>query len=84
MQANKFVKEHGWDEAKNLIAASGWRNTPFLIKIKRLVDSWELVQSFGSLENTKKILNDMHDDDLVEVDESQALYSAIADVESCQ
>lgn len=81
MQANEWIKENGWDEAKNLVAASGWRNTPFLIKIKRLVKSYELVESYGGLEEAK-----FHESEELEwgrVVWNTKLIQAIADVESC-
>lgn len=83
MQANEWINENGWDEAKNLVAASGWRNTPFLIKIKRLVESYNLVQSYGSLEDAKKALSKKSMLRWIDP-ETELLRQAIADVESCQ
>lgn len=82
MQANEWIKENGWGEAKNLIAANGWRNTPFLIKIKRLVASYEfVVNDFESMEIAKYqyMVSGCHSEPYwIQVKQ------AIADVESCQ
>ena len=81
MQANEWINENGWGEAKNLIAASGWRNTPFLIKIKRLVESYDFVSEHGGIERCK----DWYKSSPFKRDKyMRELKQAIADVESCQ
>lgn len=64
MQANEFVKEHGWDKAKELLAkANGCASIKsmghhFLYSdLERLVESWELVESLGGLVKAKTNLS---------------------------
>lgn len=82
MKANEFIKDKGIDEAKRHLECYCWRNTPFIIKLKRLVESHELVEHAGGLDSAKKQieLKDSEDNCLWCVD----LKIAIADVESCQ
>lgn len=47
--------------------------------LKHLVDSHELVESFGGINNAKRFY-----DENLKCDDSEVLRKAIADVESCQ
>lgn len=89
MEANKFIKEFGWELAKRDVAAieSGFIEREYFIEhygfdilddLKRLVESHELVEKHGGLENAK-------DDEGVANDFGlghKGLKQAIADVES--
>lgn len=76
MKVNEFIKDKGIDEAKRHLECYGWRNTPFIIKLKRLVESHELVEKLGGLDEAKIYVPDGY--------KSERLKQAIADVESCQ
>lgn len=83
MKANKFVKEHGWDFAK--LFANGWitlnsdcDNVVSRNEVERLVKSYELVQSYGGVENATYFTHIGFD-----YAEQLKLRQAIADVESC-
>lgn len=75
MKANEFIKDKGIDKAKRHLGLYGWRNTPFIIKLKGLVESHELVEKHGGLLESKIYVECCDDADL---------SKAIADVESCQ
>lgn len=79
MKANEYFKKIGIDAVKEYLVVDGWRNTPFIIQLKRLVASWELVQEFGGLEHAKRFY-----DENLKCDDAEVLCKAIADVESCQ
>ena len=51
-----------------------------LVELKRLVESYELVESFNGLEMAKKF----YDENIIECSDAWNLKQAIADVESCQ
>lgn len=59
MNAVEFVKKHGWEEAKK--ASESIFNGDVTYKreeiniddLKRLVESWELIQSLGGVEKCK-------------------------------
>lgn len=81
MKANEFIKKFGWENAK--LAAKGLlpmdEGMPVFDynseDLKRLVESYELVESWGGLDDAKFALQ------LVRYPER--LNQAIADVESC-
>ena len=94
MKANEFVKKFGWDVATKLSkemkgitesvadGVAGWGQSEW-DKLKRLVESHELVESFGGL---KVISEKSFRLDLINNDACMAkkLNKSIADVESCQ
>ena len=104
MKANEFVKKFGWDVSTKLSremkgitesvadGVAGWGRSEW-DKLKRLVGSHELVESFGGLEMAKESLKNlpseyqsytMTRDDTGATTQSFKLNQAIADVESCQ
>lgn len=93
MKANEFITDKGIDEAIRHLECYGWRNTPFIIKLKRLVESHELVDNFGGIKRAKRILKKSYTsfNTMVSVvwnDKPfqctiEKLEQAIADVESC-
>lgn len=78
MKANGFVEKFGWLLSKAFV--ENWSDLAIhygfdIADLKRLVESWELVQEYGGLENSK-----------IEVKKRPSqllLKQAIADVESC-
>ena len=93
MQANKFVKKFGWEKAKRELQ---YKNTMMAIcsddnwfdDLKRLVESWELIEFFGCLDDaiqiyefSKGIQTISYGGRKIEVDQ---LKQAITDVEICQ
>lgn len=81
MKANEFVKKNGWNETKNYLRLHGWKNTSFLIGLKRLVESWDLVESYGGLDEAKKYVDDLSlSCGLMKI----SIRNAIEEVESCQ
>lgn len=87
MKANEFIKKFGWDVSTKLSremkgitesvadGVAGWGQSEW-DKLKRIVESHELVESWGGLDDAKFALQ------LVRYPER--LKQAIADVESCQ
>lgn len=89
MQANEFVKKFGLDLAKLDVRAfeGGFIKREDIVEhygfdilddLKRLVESHDLVESFGGVEMAKRYL-----DENLECGDSEVLRHAIADVESC-
>ena len=88
MKANKeyskaveFVKQYGWGYAKHILTD----DAPLVIDLnytylKRLVESHELVESYGGLKEAKTICNLAK---YVVIEYYYKLKQAIADVESC-
>lgn len=95
MQANEFVKKFGWNDARVCILNCASPKDKWLMRhgelisddafddLKRLVESYELVQSYGSLEDAKKALSKKSMLRWIDP-ETELLRKAIADVESCQ
>lgn len=105
MKANEFVKKFGWDVSTKLSremkgitesvadGVAGWGQSEW-DKLKRLVESHELVSNFGGLKRANRILKKAYTsfNTLISVvwnDKPfqctiQKLEQAIADVESCQ
>lgn len=98
MKANEFVKKFGWDLVKRDIACleSGFITKSdfmehygfeILDDLKRLVESWELVESYGGIDslNDLFIVHGMSHARVMKV--GGLTYAdamqAIADVESC-
>ena len=72
MKANEFVKKVGIEAVKSYIAAYKDHLTD---ELKRLVESHELVEKLGGLDEAKIYVPDGY--------KSERLKQAIADVESC-
>ncbi|WP_179995578.1 hypothetical protein [Acinetobacter sp. YH16053] len=97
MKANEFVKKFGFEHAKYLLedttleyfavhsqcAGKYFEDTVCVNDLKRLVESHELVESFGGLDAAKKELNRLSVLRWINP-ETEKLRAAIADVESCQ
>lgn len=79
MKAEDLIKAKGIDKAVSHLQCYGWRKTPFIIKLKRLVESHELVEFYGGVNGANGALKTMHFD----VYTKARLKQAIADVESC-
>lgn len=76
MKANEYIKKYGTDCAKEILKHNqDLVNVGFFINLKRLVESYELVENWGGLDDAKFALQ------LVRYPER--LKQAIADVESC-
>lgn len=88
MKANEFVKKFGINDAKCCILNCASPEDRWLMRrgdlisddafddLKRLVESHELVESYGGLKNAKH--------ELLKRNSQTVLEQAIADVESCQ
>ena len=84
MKANEFVKLVGWGRAKQHIKAmdiQNWHND-FYNNLKRLIESHDLVESYGSLSNAKTELKKLSILRWIDP-KTERLREAIADVESC-
>lgn len=75
MKANEFFKKVGIDAARSYVAAYEDALTD---ELKRLVESHELVESYGGLDELKEFLSTLS------MKPNDYLKQAIADVESCQ
>ena len=75
MKANEYFKKHGYRKCKAACAQNAWLNTGFWIQLKRLVESHELVEKLGGINEAKNYVPDSY--------KSDRLKQAIADVESC-
>lgn len=105
MQANEFVKKFGWDKViselnktqDNVVVMwlGSQSNDYALVKdLKRLVKSWELIESLGGLVKAKTNLSSVDynlsksvwfgEDKLEKENFASRLRQAIADVEGCQ
>jgi len=79
MKANEYMKKYGVDCAKEILEHNqDLMNIGFFISLKRLVESWELVESYGGLDELKEFLSTLS------AEPNDYLKQAIADVESCQ
>lgn len=83
MRANEYIKKYGIDKARELYNSDDWSTVSeyFLISLKRLIESHEVVQKMSGLDECKRkmvILVSMGDD------RARILEKAVADVESCQ
>lgn len=87
MKANEFVKQHGWDYVMvhlDILKAERWTGS-FFNDLKRLVESWELVESNGGYNSVKAMFEDLHCVDLDDWDNDlELLARAMSDVESCK
>lgn len=84
MKANEFFKKHGWDDTKVMIESPfGLGEYEYLWDdLKRLVESHELVESYGGLDGSKRFIER---DQEAEIDDyvTEKIKKAIAYVESC-
>lgn len=62
MEANKYFQKIGITAVKEYLALNGWKNTPFIIQLKRLVESHKLVEVHG-LAQSKEIVKNAPSDD---------------------
>ena len=87
MKANEFVRKYGIAEAKAFLSLDSEveivYTASFFDDLKRLVESHEMVESYGGLEDAKKELQRQSILRWINP-ETEALRQAIADVESCQ
>ena len=81
MKANKFVKENGIEKCKRILddLTDQGHTGDFYKELKRLIESHELVKSYGGMDQTG-FFADMESNDIL----AARMYEAIADVESCQ
>ncbi|KAF1022694.1 MAG: hypothetical protein GAK29_03138 [Acinetobacter bereziniae] len=106
MDAIKFVKEFGWEKTKIIIEANPeWsvksngyiygtkfmNSGTYISELKRLIESWELIQSYNGLDEAKEYrkrwfrLSAAFNHSKVNtyiIDQLDRLQEAIADVES--
>ena len=86
MKANEFVKLVGWGRAKQHIKAmdiQNWHND-FYNNLKRLIESHDLVEAEGGIDEVKHTFNFASKHGADELTEhGKRLKQAIADVESC-
>jgi hypothetical protein len=54
MKATEFIRKFGLEKARNEVALHGWLNTGFWIQLKRYVEAYELVNSYGGLKHAKE------------------------------
>lgn len=55
MTAKEFIKQYGWDCAKDHLHkmdSENWHNA-FFKDLKRLVDAWELVSTYSDMDTAK-------------------------------
>lgn len=87
MNAVEFVKKHGWEEAKKFLNLPSYTIDQLLMlqsglrcnELQKLVDSWELVESWGGLEDAK--LYDLSPCEKKPESAGYKLKKAITDVE---
>ena len=79
MKANEFFKAMGLKAVKQFLENDNIRTKEMSDELKRLVESHDLVESFGGVEMANRYL-----DENLECEDSKTLRQAIADVESCQ
>lgn len=84
MKANEFVREFGWDEARRISEAhnsviDGGDGEKFHINdLKRLVESYKLIESLGGLDKCKQDIQNMRNCEL-----KSHLSFHVEAVESC-
>ena len=90
VKANDFVKKFGLEESKALVNAQSWTMRQIALsttvdtkELTRLVESHELVESFGGLEAANTIVGCAEVGGIATINISRH-QQAIADVESCQ
>lgn len=91
MNAKEFIQKFGWNDARVCILNCACPEDRWFMRhgdlvsdqdfddLKRLVESYELVESFNGLEMAKKF----YDENIMECSDAWNLKQAIADVESC-
>lgn len=60
MKANEYFRKHGYKHCKSACLQNGWLNTGFWIRLKDLVENYELVEKLGGLERVKKAIDGKH------------------------
>ena len=82
MKANEFVKENGIEKCKRILddLTEQGHSGGFYEELKRIVESHELVEKHGGLENAK----DEYFSCVQNNEPASYVAKAIADVESCQ
>lgn len=96
MQANEFVKKFGWNDARVCILNCACPEDRWLMRhgefisddafddLKRLIESYELVEKVGGLSLSKDLYRDFECVHIgLDLIECRKLGKAIADVESC-
>lgn len=84
MNATDFIKKHGLRHAKEQCAIHGWKNTSWWIQVKNLIQSHEIINHFGGLDNAKKVAGLKGGYLGCKFDDVVDLKLHIADVEACQ
>ena len=88
MKANELIKENGIEKCKRILddLTEQGHSGGFYEELKRLVESWDLVELTGGLEMAKSVLDIEINAKHYEYDASKVtqLSKAIFDVESCQ
>ena len=87
MKANEFVKENGIEKCKRILddLTDQGHNGDFYKELKRLVESHELVDVEGGIDQVKDTFSFAFKHGADELTEyGKRLKQAIADVESCQ
>ena len=87
MKANEFLRDNGLTKCSRIVddLTEQEVDSDFVKDLKRLVESHELVESFGGLESSKLTVNYpnfLNDEDVKTT--NHRLSKAILDVESCQ
>lgn len=80
MKANEFFKAMGIKSVKQFLENDNIRTKEMHDDLKRLIESHELVESYGGLEKSKLKVQGNR----LSYKRSALLSKAIADVESCQ
>ena len=80
MKANEYVKQNGWTMARKAVSECTYGYGIDLDKLKRLVESHELVKDYYGLTRAKEHAESNYTAPEIK----DALKQAIADVESCQ
>ena len=86
MKAVEFIKQFGWDYAKHVVKdpldySHYLGDTPY-VDLKRYVNAYELVESYGGLESAKKFVGSEYRK-LSQPKTYNRLCEAISDVENC-
>lgn len=85
MNAVEFVRNEGWDVAKETVKENSKQLrilSTWEVELKRLVDSWELVESYGGLDGAKGEFFEIIHSGQYSKTCPTVLSRAIADVES--
>ena len=83
MKSNEYIKRYGINQAKKAVSECTYGYGIDLIELKRLVESHELVESYGGLESAKKFVGSEYRK-LSQPKTYNRLCEAILDVENCK